>query len=63
MPRCGMHFGLGGHYSVLLMSVQPHAPYRDCFVDDGTMLIYEGHDEPQSTAFPFPQLCRQNVDA
>jgi hypothetical protein len=57
--RRGMHFGLGGHYSVLLMSVQPHAPYRDYFVDDGTTLIYEGHDAPQSAAVPQPKAVDQ----
>jgi hypothetical protein len=61
--RRGMHFGLGGYYSVLLMSVQPYAPCQDYLADDSTTLIYEGHDEPQSIALPFPQLCRRNVDA
>jgi hypothetical protein len=57
--RRGMHFGLGDHYSVLLMSVQPHAPYQDCFVDNGATLIYEGHDEPQSAAVPQPKTVDQ----
>jgi hypothetical protein len=60
--RRGMHFRLGGDYSVLLMSVQPHAPYRDCFVDDGTTLIYEGHDEPQSVTVPRPKAVDQPLD-
>jgi hypothetical protein len=59
--RRGMHFGLGGHHSVLLMSIQPHAPYQDCLIDDGATLIYEGHDEPMSGALPFAQLCRRKV--
>lgn len=42
----GMNFGLGGRYSILLMSVRPNAPYQDRFEEDGTVLIYEGHDEP-----------------
>jgi hypothetical protein len=54
-----MHFGLGGHYSVLLMSVQPQAPYQDCFADDGATLIYEGHDEPQSSTVPQPKTVDQ----
>ncbi len=57
--RRGMHFGLGGHYSVLLMSVQPHAPYQDCFADNGATLIYEGHDEPQSATVPQPKTVDQ----
>lgn len=57
--RQGMHFGLGGTYSVLLMSVQPQAPYQDRFDADGTTLIYEGHDEPRSAAVPHPKAVDQ----
>jgi HNH endonuclease len=56
--RRGMHFRLRGDYSVLLMSVQPRAPYQDRFTD-GTTLIYEGHDEPQSAAVPHPKAVDQ----
>jgi 5-methylcytosine-specific restriction endonuclease McrA len=31
------------------MSVRPNAPYRDKVLDDGTTLIYEGHDLPKIT--------------
>ena len=44
----GTNFGLGGDHSVVLMSVRPNAPYRDRLEDNGTTLIYVGHDEPQS---------------
>ena len=54
----GMHFELGSHSAVLLMSVQPYAAYQDCFADAGATLIYERDDEPQSVAFPLHQLCR-----
>jgi HNH endonuclease len=57
--RRGMHFGLGGTYSVLLMSVQPRAPYQDRVAADGTTLIYEGHDEPKSMAVPHPKAVDQ----
>ena len=57
--RRGMHFGLGGTYSVLLMSVQPRAPYQDRVAADGTTLIYEGHDELQSGAVPHPKAVDQ----
>jgi hypothetical protein len=57
--RRGMHFGLGGTYSVLLMSVQPRAPYQDRVTTDGTTLIYEGHDEPKSVAVPHPKAVDQ----
>ncbi len=41
----GMNFGIGGTYSVLLMSVKPNAPYADRISDDGLTIYYEGHDE------------------
>jgi len=44
----GMNYGLGGQHSVILMSVRPNAPYRDIILDDGTTLIYEGHDVPRT---------------
>jgi hypothetical protein len=53
--RRGMHFGLGGTYSVLLMSIHPRAPYQDRVAADGTTLIYEGHDELKSVAVPYPK--------
>jgi HNH endonuclease len=61
--RRGMHFGLGGTYSVLLMSVQAGAPYHDCLIDDGITLIYEGHDEPMSAAVRQPKLVNQPLYA
>jgi hypothetical protein len=57
--RRGMHFGLGGTYSVLLMSVHPRAPYQDRIAADGTTLIYEGHDEPKSAAVSHPKAVDQ----
>ncbi|MDA8139445.1 MAG: HNH endonuclease [Desulfobacteraceae bacterium] len=44
----GMNFELGHNHSVILMSLQPNAPYGDKFEEDGTVLIYEGHDVPRS---------------
>ena len=44
----GMNFRLGRTYSVILMSIRPNAPYRDKVIDDGTTLIYEGHDRPRA---------------
>jgi hypothetical protein len=51
----GMNFGLGGNHSVILMSVRPNAPYRDRLEDDGSTLIYEGHDEPRSRSNTQPK--------
>lgn len=44
----GMNFRLGGNYSVILMSTRKNAPYKDEIIEDGTILIYEGHDIPKN---------------
>lgn len=43
----GMNFRAGKNYSIILMSVRPNAPYLDLIDDDGSTLIYEGHDVPK----------------
>lgn len=43
----GMNFRLRGRQSVILMSRRPNAPYADRIEEDGTVLIYEGHDVPK----------------
>lgn len=40
----GMNYRLNGNYSVILMSTRKNAPYKDEIAEDGTVLIYEGHD-------------------
>ena len=57
--QAGMNYCLGGHYSVILMSVRPNAPYRDMLLDDGTTLIYEGHDAPKTSAAFDPKALDQ----
>ena len=57
--QAGMNFRLGGHYSVILMSVRSNAPYRDALLDDGTTLIYEGHDLPKTNAAIDPKALDQ----
>jgi hypothetical protein len=55
----GMNFELQGNHSVILMSVRPNAPYADRFEDDGTTLIYEGHDVPRTAQNPNPKTVDQ----
>src|ERR671911_21887 len=55
----GRSSGLGSDHSVVLMSVRPNAPYRDRLEDEGTILVYEGHDEPRSDAVPRPKAVDQ----
>lgn len=42
----GMNFRLRGGWSIILMSLRAGAPYADRVEEDGKVLIYEGHDEP-----------------
>jgi hypothetical protein len=55
----GMNFGTGGKHSVILMSLRPNAPYEDRVEADGTILIYEGHDEPRSSQTKEPKSVDQ----
>lgn len=55
----GMNFSLGDDHSVILMSIRPNAPYNDRFEDNGSTLIYEGHDVPRSKSTPDPKAVDQ----
>ena len=55
----GMNFRLHGRHSVILMSVRPGSPYNDELLNDGTVLIYEGHDLPKTSDTPIPKLLDQ----
>jgi 5-methylcytosine-specific restriction endonuclease McrA len=55
----GMNFQLGHNHSVILMSVRSNAPYADRFEDDGSTIIYEGHDVPRSVQNEDPKVVDQ----
>ena len=55
----GMNFRLHGGHSVILMSVRPGAPYEDEILEDGAVLIYEGHDEPKTKGVSDPKALDQ----
>jgi hypothetical protein len=55
----GMNFGIGGTHSVVLMSLRANAPYEDRIEADGTVLIYEGHDEPRTGRIKNPKAVDQ----
>lgn len=55
----GMNFGIGGDHSVILTSVRPNAPYDDRFEEEGTVLIYEGHDVRRRQGAPDPKTADQ----
>jgi len=55
----GMNLELGQNHSVILMSVRPNAPYADRFEDDGSTIVYEGHDVPRTEEYPDPKVVDQ----
>ena len=57
--QAGMHFRISPDHSVLLMSTRPGAPYSDEVLEDGRVLIYEGHDEPRRKDGPDPKTVDQ----
>lgn len=57
--QSGMHFEINGRIPVLLMSVRTNAPYEDRIDENGSIIIYEGHDIPRSNEYPNPKLIDQ----
>lgn len=55
----GMNFGLRGTHSVILMSVRENSPYNDRFEDDGSIVIYEGHDHQRGRTVQNPKAIDQ----
>jgi hypothetical protein len=55
----GMNFSTTGAPSIVLSSHRPGAPYDDVLEEDGTILIYEGHDEPKTKEIPYPKQVDQ----
>ena len=56
----GMNFGLAKNHSVILMSVRRGAPHRDRLDEDGSVRLYEGHDEPRTDSNPNPKQIDQS---
>ena len=55
----GMNFQLRPGHSVVLMSLRAGSPYDDSLLESGRVLIYEGHDIPNSAGGPNPKLVDQ----
>jgi Restriction endonuclease len=51
----GMNFNAAETHSIVLSSHRPGAPYDDILEENGTVLIYEGHDEAKSSETPSPK--------
>jgi hypothetical protein len=58
----GMNFRTAGPHAVVLSSLRPGAPYDDRLEEDGSVLIYEGHDEPRSKDCPIPKTVDQPLE-
>jgi hypothetical protein len=55
----GMNFQAGDGCSIILMSVRKNAPYQDRLEEDGSTLIYEGHDVARRNNGPDPKTVDQ----
>lgn len=55
----GMNFAAPPKHSIVLSSHRPNAPYEDVLEEEGTVLIYEGHDEPKSAHLSDPKTVDQ----
>lgn len=55
----GMNFRLRGGQSVFLMSIRKNAPYADRVEENGSVLIYEGHDQAVGPDILNPKLLDQ----
>jgi hypothetical protein len=55
----GMNYQAGKGYSIILMSIRKNAPYRDRLENDGSTLIYEGHDINKNFGGPDPKSVDQ----
>lgn len=55
----GMNFRQRDSASVILMSRRVGAPYEDRVEENGKVLIYEGHDQPQARGGPSPKSLDQ----
>lgn len=58
----GMNFRTSGSHAIVLSSVRPGAPYDDRLEENGSVLIYEGHDEPRSKTCPNPKAVDQPLE-
>jgi hypothetical protein len=55
----GMNYQTGDGYSIILMSIRKNAPYHDRIENDGSTIIYEGHDVAKSNNYPDPKSVDQ----
>jgi len=57
----GMNFGIKDDISVILMNKQVKEPYgyRDKFLNDGKVIIYQGHNALRRNGWPDPETIDQ----
>lgn len=55
----GMNFQMNPPCSVILMSRTPNAPYVDEIMEEGRVIVYEGHDIPRTSRTKHPKSVDQ----
>lgn len=55
----GMNYRIKSNCSIILMSTRKNAPYKDEIIENGTVLIYEGHDIPKNSFALYPKEVNQ----
>lgn len=55
----GMNFQSGDNCPIILMSIRKNAPYQDRFENDGSTIVYEGHDISKRNNAPDPKSVDQ----
>lgn len=58
----GMNFRTAGAHAIVLSSLRPGAPYDDRLEENGSVLIYEGHDESRSLNCQNPKVVDQPLE-
>lgn len=57
----GMNYRINANYSVILMNRKDNAPYSDSYENDGQILIYQGHDQPESKKDFYSKFKNQTI--
>ena len=57
----GMNFRIHDGHSVVLMSRRANAPYADQVVENGQVIVYEGHDARRSPTMTNPKAVKRII--
>lgn len=54
-----LNYGVPTDLPATIQRIHPNAPYRDRILEDGEVLLYEGHDLPRTSTTPDPKSLDQ----